>query len=182
MGFCQVELTDEQRRFAWSLANSKAFVPRGRKDGNVNERYLGMLGEVAYADIARLPRPTGYGNPDDGYDIIAGGKKVDIKTSASAGFPRRKYVRWVYAEQAEAKRADVYLFLALRKDIGILYVIGWITADDFLARARFLPKGAIKVRRDGSTWPSPCDQYEIPGYCLNTWESHAAFADTLAMT
>ncbi len=126
----------------------------------------GMLGEILIHKIAGGKR---VGHKCFAYDLILdNGLTVDVKTAVGNVEPKPHYVARVYGSEAKkehlSSKCDVYYFV--RADVAICnaWVVGWMWADEFMAKATFLPKGHVNAD-DGKL--AYHDEYSVPISELN---------------
>lgn len=135
-------------------------------------RTTGTMGEVAFADLYKLPRPKrSFGaidGQDMGKDFCLNGKNVDIKTMRrkSENF-YENFVLNIPSSQLNKKGSltDFYCCLSLMNKDGKwrVAIIGFIDKNKILSNetGEFYPKGTVRTKNDGNTFKFAEDTYEI---------------------
>ncbi len=86
------------------------------------------------------------------YDMILAGKKIEIKTRHTRMTAPEQidlsYRGVIRADALRRQSCEGYVFCLLNLPIRAIWLIGWISKDEFLAKARFQKKGE---RFDDST-------------------------------
>lgn len=95
----------------------------------------GNIGEVL---VNRWIKGKRQNSPN--YDIIKNGKKVEVKTKRTSVAPLPEYTCSVY-ESSLHQECDIYVFVRVRYDYKEAYILGWITKEEFLKKAKFVKKG-----------------------------------------
>jgi hypothetical protein len=73
---------------------------------------------------------------------------------------RYNYVNNFMALQKKLK-TDLFIFCSYHKVKKEITVCGWIPKAEFLQKASLFPKGSIRTRANGTTFPTSADLYEI---------------------
>ena len=152
--------SDEQQRAAKSLVQRHNIGQRGKADGSQQEQYYGMLGQICLCDMLRFKRPTGSEGFDGGVDFIINNIKVDLKTMHRTVDVKDHYVHNFIGYQMEYP-CQFYIFASYNIKTNKLTLCGIISKKDFLKKASFYEKGAIRTRDDGTSFASKAPLYEI---------------------
>jgi len=161
-------IKSEQKEYAWALVKRVNFGQRGEFDGDQEQQYTGILGEVMFADIYGFTRPDGSGGFDNGIDFTHKGIKIDLKTmgrTVDVGMTK-DFVNNLVASQIEYD-ADVYIFASINKDSGEFQVPGFYLKKWGFENYR-IPKGAKRRRHDGTIFETEAEMFEIPNSCIGT--------------
>ena len=104
-------LTEEQRVYAYKLTKNQIGHRGDGSDGIKDQPYVGMVAEVAFADIMNKDRPKSNGF-DDGIDFIIDGVKIDLKAMGRKRHYKSNYTNNLMRSQVEGEgyKNDVYLF------------------------------------------------------------------------
>jgi len=135
------------------IGNRKSF------NGNRKNQVVGICAEFMIADLLGLERPKGDGF-DGGWDIQIGNKLIDIKTVGRTSKAKPEHWNNVIGQQIEYKNTH-YLFCALNTYNRLLTICGFITKEDFLAKATYNKEGDVIIRSDGSELTLGAPNYGI---------------------
>jgi len=153
-----IHITDEVADYSKELTKRANFGQRGRFDGSPGQQLAGVAGENMIRKLLGVPLIEGAGF-NGGIDIVINGKKVDVKTSQRKCPPQQHHKNNVVGSQVKYK-SDTYLFLSLNGRT--ITVCGWIPKSMFLEKATFTPKGGLRYRDDGTSFPAGADLYDLP--------------------
>ena len=113
--------------------NKRRFASEGRR------LLYGYLGEVVVIDY------YGVDDIDDyEYDIVIGEHKVDVKSISCKFKPPEHYLATVNSCETEGEHrqdADFYIFVRIREDCRIGWILGFIECDNFFKMSKFIEKG-----------------------------------------
>lgn len=155
------KITNEQRKAAWKIVSQTNMGNRGEFDGNKNQQYTGMLGEIIMADMLGFDRPNEALSDRNkkGIDFVIYGRKVDLKTMARDYDVRDNYVNDLYKGQVDSdySETEIYAFSSINKKKGEITFIG-IIPKNWIKEEWLHLKG--ELRRNN--WELPADAYEIP--------------------
>jgi hypothetical protein len=155
-----IKVSHEQRLYAFKLIKKYNFGNRGIADGNQNEQYVGILGQVVLADALNMDRPPGKIGFDGGFDFIINNKKVDVKTMGRTVTLKNSYVHNFIALQKEFD-VDYYIFCSYNKRRKTLTIGGYISKTKLFKNAILYRKGTKRYRTDGTFFITKTDLYEI---------------------
>jgi hypothetical protein len=180
-----LEVSDEQINFANELVEhsiknhpipniwDKDFT---KKEKTKEYRFTGTMGEVIFADLYNLERPTKSFGAIDGQDygkdfkIFIFNKKVfvDVKTmNRRVNSFHKDYVLNIPAKQLLRKDSltEFYVHISLYKEKQkiLAYLIGIINKKDILSNliGIFYPAGSRRIRADGTGFIFNEDTYEV---------------------
>jgi hypothetical protein len=183
----KINYSDEQRSYSANLATiatSKSF--RGAFDGGFKENYAGLLGEVAFADIFGLERPTiaNIFTNDHGVDFVISDKSIDIKTQPVKYWWRDSYSCNLNYSQVQntQSRTDVFMFCWIHTVEKALCFPGWIQKYDVvntLNGIKFFEKGSERPHKYGKPMIVHDDMFEIPGKAMRRFEAPEVFIDDM---
>ncbi|MGG6431518.1 hypothetical protein ACPF7I_08350 [Anoxybacillus sp. D401a] len=161
-----VKVNEEQRDYAGMMVSKFNFGKRGYADGNKEQQFVGVLGQVVIADLTDGQRPNGENGFDGGVDLIIKNKKIDIKTMTRTVPMKPHFVHNFIGYQLRYG-VDYYLFCSFNKSRNILTVCGLIKKEDFLKKSSYYPKGSKRYRDDNSFFVTNAPLYEIRQSDLN---------------
>lgn len=161
-----VRADDEQKYYTKTQVDSFDFGKRGKGDGNKDEQFTGILGQVMIADLLGFPRPNGLAGYDNGYDLSIFGKRVDVKTMTRTVPMRDDFVHNLIGYQKDYA-LDYYIFCSFNKKTDELTICGYISKKDFLIKSKYYSEGTKRYRTDGSFLISKAHLYEISQKDLN---------------
>lgn len=103
--------------------------------------YEGYIGEELVKEYLSIKSITDTYN----YDLIsAKGKKLEVKTVSCKFKPKLNYLCTVNChslEQKNIQNADYYIFVRIRNDYKVGWILGWISCDEFYKKGTFVEKG-----------------------------------------
>ncbi len=117
--------------------------------------HIGVLGEILVADYFGWDMNETYD-----YDITTKHGKIDVKTKACGSEPQPHYYCSV-AEYNIRQKCDVYVFVRIKKDFSMAWILRWIPKDQFFAKAEKKYKGQFDP-----TSPPHCKFY-FKANCYN---------------
>ena len=113
--------------------NKRQFASEGKR------LLYGYLGEVIVCDYYEVDDIDDYE-----YDIIIGEYKVDVKSVSCKFKPPLHYLATVNSCEIEGDHrqdADIYIFVRIREDCEIAWILGFIECDRFFSMSEFIKKG-----------------------------------------
>lgn len=128
-------------------------------------RMTGCLGEIAVHKY--LPRSKYVGDVFYNCDLIYKNKEVEVKSKICSSTPLPEYSAFVNCSKKPELNNDVYFFTRVRKDLMIVWLVGWLPTTKLLKKARFVKKG--DKDKDGFTFKT--SGLHIPIKKLNTVKS-----------
>lgn len=183
--FFQIELTQEQVEYArdlvqYSMDNHKVpniwDIDESKKEKTFFYRFVGSLGEVAFADAYGLPRHKKSFGASDGQDygndfiLEIGGcsKVVDLKSMHRINDHFRGYyvlnIPEVQLNKANSQ-TELYYCISIHKDSSHYYAsfLGYMRKEDIISGkiGILYSPGTIRTRADGSTFKFISGTYEI---------------------
>jgi hypothetical protein len=99
----------------------------------------GCLGEIAVNKY--LPRSRYVGNVSYCYDIIYKNKEIEVKSKTCSSEPQPDYSAFVNCSKDPILNNDVYFFTRVRKDLMVVWLVGWLPTTKLLKKAKFVSKG-----------------------------------------
>ena len=111
-----------------------------RRFGSEAKRLLyGYLGEVVIIEY------YGVDDVDDfEYDIVIGEYKTDVKSISCKFKPPIHYLAAVNSCEIDGEHrqaADIYMFVRIREDCNVAWIVGFIECERFFEMSKFLNKG-----------------------------------------
>lgn len=152
--------TEEQINTAKYLTEKYNFGNRGRGDGNQRMQEVGILGQIVFADLFKMNRPTGDSGFDGGFDFVIKGNKIDVKTMSRTVDVKPHYVHNFIGYQLKYD-CEYYVFQSYNITTNTMSICGIISKDDFLEKSKFYRKGDKRYRDDGTYFFSRAPLYEI---------------------
>lgn len=162
----KIQIPDEVIDHCKTQARKHNFGMRGIYDGTTSMQIVGLIGQQAMMNIFGTGIIDGRTGPDGGVDIEYHGLKIDVKTMGRTTDPQPGYVN-NFMKVQEKYNPDIYIFCSYNALAEELTVCGWVTNQQFKERRKFYPEGYIRTRKDGTSFPSRCDMYEITNRDLN---------------
>jgi len=175
------EITNEQKKYAWSLVSRCNYGRRGDFDGTKERQYTGILGEVLFADLCDLTRPQESTEQDGGIDFIIHGKHIDLKTMGRTVDVKPYFTNNLICSQVEQGDTHVYVFASINKTTSTFQVAGWIKKWDIRRVATICQKGKERTRADGTTFETQKEMFEINNRQLEPWQSPQVFLTAMIM-
>lgn len=137
------------------------FGQRSHANGNKEEQTTGVIGQCVVMGMFGAGLVDGSTGFDNGIDIDLNGIGIDVKTMGRTCYPSLEFTNNLMGSQVKYDGTDAYIFCSYHKTEEVLTVCGWIPKSDALKVARHFPKGAIRTRTDGTTFPTKAEMYEI---------------------
>lgn len=139
----EVEITERMLGYARRRAARVASCPNRElhQFGSEADRILvGYVGEVAVMKALDIRRA------EDGFDfdLLYRERKLEIKTVSCKAPPPPHYlctVNSVNPEGVHKQAADLYVFVRVRYDLALAWILGFIPCPEFFTRGRFVKKG-----------------------------------------
>ena len=138
----EIIITDDMKSRAKDKYNKIKLDPTRDKRQFASEgrRLLyGYLGEMIVMEY------YGVGDVDDyEYDIILGDYKTDIKSISCKFKPPPNYLATVNSCEIEGDHrqdADIYMFVRIREDCKVAWLVGYIECERFFEMSKFINKG-----------------------------------------
>ena len=132
-----LHITEDQRIRAKELYEFKILkgsVTKGK--GNI----YGALGEIIVQDYyLSKGKDVNYVGSYD-YDLIINEYKIDVKSKVTSVIPKGNYNCCVYSYNTRQK-CDYYMFVRIKFDLTIGYILGGIKKEEFYNKAIFNKKG-----------------------------------------
>lgn len=179
----KISVNKQQVEYTESLLKNKNVGKRGdgsRKynNGNKDEQFTGILGEVVICDYFNQPRPRlDNADGDHGVDMIINSLKIDIKTMTRSCDMKDFFVHNLQGEQVgEYYKNDIYLFTSYNKVKEEITICGWVTKEEFFKLANHYPYG--EVRKNNSKKFKVRNKkglYEIKNSVLNAFWGKKGF-------
>lgn len=152
----------DQVRAARKILEEGGVGNRGVFDGDEMQQLFGMQCQIIIADLLGVPRPSAKDGFDGGVDVAYNGKKWDVKVVIRNTNARAAYGCNVPESQTTNNyEADGYIFASYNKNTGLFEILGWITKEDFLKKAKHHPKGSRVPRSDGSSMIVKYSFYDV---------------------
>ena len=106
-------------------------------------RLTGCLGEIAVN--AYLPRSKYVGDTIFTHDIDYKKQRIEVKSKVCSGQPRGDFSAFVNCKKGVLPEADVFFFTRVRRDLALVYLVGWLPAPTFFDEAPFKNKGETEL-------------------------------------
>lgn len=142
-------------------------------DGTKEQQMIGIIGQNMLNLALGLPLMQAGGGFDGGIDAIVSGLSFDIKTMGRTVTPRLDFVNNLMQSQTKFK-VDGYIFASINTNANRMTVCGWLPKHLFLERATLFEKGAVRQRKDKTTFTTKAAMYEIKNsdlfYKAQNWD------------
>ena len=96
--------------------------------------------EASIAVNKFIPRSKYVGHKVFKYDIVKGKHKIEVKSKTCTSCPKDHYVASVNGPKKIDPANNVYFFTRVSKDLRYVWIVGWITKDDFFEKSVFKNK------------------------------------------
>ena len=84
---------------------------------------------------------------------------------------RPDFVHNFVMEQANLA-AETLIFQSLIKKTSTIELCGWINKSEALGQGEIIPKGAVRTRKDGTTFTTGAELLEVPQAILKPFSGH----------
>ena len=142
-------------------------------DGTKEQQMIGIIGQNMLNLAIGQPLMQPGGGFDGGIDAHIHGLSFDIKTMGRTVTPRLDFVNNFMKSQAKFN-VDCYIFASVNTQDNRISICGWIPKSLFLERAKLFEKGAVRERKDKTTFTTKAAMYEISNnqlfYKATSWE------------
>jgi len=149
----------------WDYLSENNMGNRHSANGNREQQFVGLLGEVITKDVFGLKHKYKSGF-DGGFDMRYKGKKIDVKTMGRTVDMKPYFVHNFIGFQKEFD-CDIYIFNSLNKTTNKKEICGWITKDNLIKKSCFYKEGDVRNRDNGTCFKMKADTYEIENRLLN---------------
>ena len=102
-------------------------------------RMAGCLGEIAVNKY--LPISKYVGDKSFCYDITYKNKEVEVKSKTCSSQPKLEYSAFVNCKNNPVLNNDIYFFTRVRRDLMLVWLVGWISTTKLLKKADFVKRG-----------------------------------------
>lgn len=133
---------------------------RGRFDGDFENQFTGLLGEVMVYEYLFKTTPELKEGNDGGIDMVYKGTSIDVKTMRRNVLAKPEYVNNFLALQMNTK-CDVLIFNSYCEPLNTLQICGWIFKKELLERGQLIKKGEFRYRTNGTKFQVLEDTIEI---------------------
>lgn len=142
-------------------------------DGAKDQQLIGIIGQNMLNLALKLPLMQAGGGFDGGIDAYIAGLSFDIKTMGRSVTPRLDFVNNLMHSQTKFK-VDGYIFASINTNDNRMTVCGWLPKSLFLERSTLFEKGAVRQRKDKTTFEMKSANYEISNnqlfYQAKNWD------------
>ena len=136
-GFVKFAPSGDDICVAHSRAKAMGVLPNSYTRGL--GRMTGCLGEIAVNKY--LPRSKYVGNISYCFDILYKKKLIEVKSKMCSSDPKPSYSAFVNCSKNPNLNNDVYFFTRVRKDLMVVWLVGWLPTTKLLKKAKFVKKG-----------------------------------------
>lgn len=169
-----VEIPDEVVDASIACCKAGNMGNRGDgSDGAKDQQLIGIIGQNMLNLALKLPLMQAGGGFDGGIDAHISGLSFDIKTMGRTVTPRLDFVNNLMQSQTKFK-VDGYIFASINTNDNRMTVCGWLPKALFLERATLFEKGAVRQRKDKTTFEMKSANYEISNnqlfYQAKNWD------------
>lgn len=151
--------TEKQKIFAENLIKKDKKVYNNRSYRNGGVLLDSKLAEIVVCDYYKLKYIDDYH-----YDFVGpSGQKIDCKTKPCSDIePKEDYNACVPAYQYYLQNCDYYLFVRINKKLDKVWVVGYISKEEFGAKSVFVKKGQKDPDSSkNKEWICPEDSFYI---------------------
>ena len=142
-------------------------------DGTKEQQMIGIIGQNMLNLAIGQPLMQPGGGFDGGIDAHIHGLSFDIKTMGRKVTPRLDFVNNLMQSQTKFN-VDGYIFASVNTNDNRITICGWVPKSLFLERAALFEKGAVRQRKDKTTFETKAAMYEISNdrlfYQAKNWE------------
>lgn len=160
-----LEIDQNLKNEVWSYLKTNNIANRSKADGNKEEQFVGLLGEILVKKHLNIEHNYSNGF-DGGYDFIYKGKKFDVKTMGRNVDPKDYYVNNFICYQLDYE-CDGYIFCSLNKKTNKLTICGWVTKEELKSKGELFVIGSIRQRSNGTKFRLKAPTLEIKNNKLN---------------
>lgn len=169
-----IDIPDEIIDASIACCNAGNMGNRGDgSDGTKEQQMIGIIGQNMLNQAMGLALMQPGGGFDGGIDANIHGLSFDIKTMGRTVTPRLDFVNNLMQSQTKFK-VDGYIFASINTNDNRMTVCGWLPKALFLERATLFEKGAVRQRKDKTTFETKAAMYEIKNadlfYEARSWE------------
>lgn len=100
---------------------------------------VGCLGEVAVSNYLRNSKYVG--DSCFTHDVVYKNKCIDVKSKSCSSRPKFNYSAFVNCKPGFIPKNDAYFFTRVKKDLSIVYLLGWMESSQLKNKAVFREKG-----------------------------------------
>ena len=118
---------------------------------------VGCLGEVAVSHYLRNSEYVG--DSCFTHDILHKKKRIDVKSKSCSSKPKQHYSAFVNCKFGFIPENDAYFFTRVKKDLSVVYLVGWVESSQLQNKSIFRDKGDIDP--DGFVFRSSGYQFLI---------------------
>ena len=131
-------------------------------------RYIGCLGEAAMMQHFKNTGIKAEWSSTHNYDIVAAGKRLEVKTKRGEAIPQPDFECSVNDYNTN-QDCDFYVFARALKDC--VYIIGYISPQEFYDRGRFAKKGDLQPNKvNGKQFKYKADCYNVYAHELQKFK------------
>ena len=135
--FALYKPSSEDISLAHSRATEMGVLPNSFTRGM--GRMTGCLGEIA---VNRFLKKSKYvGDTSFTHDIEHKKKLVEVKSKTCTSIPKPEYVVSVNCAKGEIPDNDIYFFTRVRKDLMVVWILGWLPTTKYFKVAKFMGRG-----------------------------------------
>ena len=142
-------------------------------DGTKEQQMIGIIGQNMLNLALGQPLMQPGGGFDGGIDAHIHSLSFDIKTMGRKVTPRLDFVNNLMKSQTKFN-VDGYIFASVNTNDNRITICGWIPKPLFLERAELFEKGAVRQRKDKTTFETKAAMYEISNdrlfYQAKSWD------------
>jgi hypothetical protein len=133
------------------IVSSKLATELGQRDNSILKgegNQIGFLGKLAVAKLTKAKL-----NNTPNHDFVIDGKRIAVKTKSAAFEPKPDYECSI-AAASPRQECDWYVFVRVKNDQTMAWVLGYMPRDEYFKTAKLLHKGDVvgdngfKVRAD----------------------------------
>lgn len=147
--FVTFKPTEEDIVLTYQRSIAMGILPGSYTRGAGN--MVGCLGEIAVGHYLRNSKYVG--DSCYSYDFLYKKNRIDVKSKSCSGRPKLNYSAFVNCKPDFKPDNDVYFFTRVKKDLSVVYLLGWLESASLKKAATFRKKG--EADPDGFVFKSP---------------------------
>lgn len=149
----EFQITEKDRQIARYEAAKLGTLKKSITNGKGNT--AAFLGELIVCRYLKIP----FGRQTFEYDFVFEHQRLDVKTKRCTSTPRGHYAASV-AAVTQRQHCDFYIFTRVLETYDTGWILGWMSPEEFFARAIFCTKDNVDPNGDGH-WGFKANCYNL---------------------
>jgi len=141
------------------LEKAEKLYSFGKLNNSITEgksNIYGAIGEIAVMEYLNIDQNNCVSTYD--YDILLNGAKLEVKTKKTTVIPQDHYLCSI-ADYNTKQVCDYYLFVRVKKDKSVAFLLGYMEKDTFFQESFFKKKGELDI--NNFTFKADCHNIKI---------------------